>query len=40
MSLVYWLGGQNDMSGQPKVALMVCNVKIRKSLRGINGAHF
>ena len=28
-------GGQNDMSGQTKDALRVCNVKIRKSLTGV-----
>ena len=38
---VLWLGRKvkNDMSGQSKYALGVCNVKIRKSLLGLNGAH-
>ena len=35
-----WLGREvkNDMSGQSKGTLRVCNVKIRKSLMGKNGA--
>ena len=34
---VSWLGREvkNDMSGQSKYALGVCNVKIRKSLPGL-----
>ena len=34
---VSWLGWEvkNDMSGQSKDALGVCNVKIRKSLLGL-----
>ena len=34
---VSWLGQEvkNDMSGQSKYALGVCNVKIRKSLLGL-----
>ena len=38
---VSWLGWEvkNDMSGQSKDALGVCNVKIKKSLTGRNGAH-
>ena len=34
VSLMHGLRGQNYMSGQSKDALRVCNVKIRKHLRG------
>ena len=40
--LVSWLGREvkNDMSDQYNVSLRVCNVKIRKFLRGRNGLIF
>ena len=38
---ISWLGWEvkNDMSGQSKEALRVCNVKIRKSLTGAEMGH-
>ena len=38
---ISWLGREvkNDMSGQSKYALWVCNVKIRKSLTGAEMGH-